>query len=204
MICLAKGFNEREKEAIRQKLMDAAEVCWGRYGLRKTSVDELVSMANISKGSFYLFYPSKEHLFMDAFERIDARVKERLYDLLGSSGGDKKETLTKVIRLLIDEVKKTPWMLNMGKGELELLIRKLPAERVAKHLSSDDSAAVELISQLGIEKAVDPKLVSGVFRAIFLMLLHEEEIGADILDSVIDYLVDAVTGKMLRDEGNNR
>jgi AcrR family transcriptional regulator len=202
VIFLAKGFNEREKEAIRHKLMDAAEICWGRYGLRKTSVDELVSMANISKGSFYLFYPSKEHLFMDTFERIDARGKERLYGLLSSSGGDRKETLTGVIKLLIDEVKKTPWMLNMSKGDLELLVRKLPAERVAKHLSSDDSAAVELISQLGIETTADPKLISGVFRAIFLVLLHEDEIGTDILDDVIDYMIDAVVGKIFRDEGN--
>ena len=37
---MAKGFNERERETIRQKLMDAAEACWGKYGIKKTSVDE--------------------------------------------------------------------------------------------------------------------------------------------------------------------
>ncbi|HEX2947580.1 MAG TPA: TetR/AcrR family transcriptional regulator [Clostridia bacterium] len=199
---MAKGFNEREKEAIRQKLMDAAEVCWGRYGLRKTSVDELVAMANISKGSFYLFYPSKEHLFMDTFDRIDTRTKERLFAMLANSGSDKKEILTGVIRFLIKEVKKTPWMLNMSKGDLELLIRKLPPERVAKHLNSDDDAAVELMKYLDIRPDADPKLVSGVFRAIFLMLLHSDEIGEDIMDDVIDYMIDAVIGKMFSNEGS--
>lgn len=199
---MAKGFSEREKEAIRQKLMDAAEVCWSRYGLRKTSIDELVAMANISKGSFYLFYPSKEHLFMDTFERVDKRTKESLFSMLGNSGGDKKETLIGVIKLLIGDVKKTPWMLNISKGDLELLVRKLPPERVASHLNSDDSAAVELIKYLGVAPAADPKLISGVFRAIFLMLLHKEEIGEDILDDVIDYLIDAVTGKIFMDEGS--
>ena len=196
---MAKGFNEREKETIREKLMDAAEVCWGRYGLKKTSVDELIAMANISKGSFYLFYPSKEHLFMDTFERIDKKTKERLFAMLGNTGGDTKETLTNVIRFLIAEIKKTPWMLNINKGDLELLVRKLPPERVEKHLNSDDSAVVELIKYLGIKPVTDPNIISGAFRAIFLMLLHEEEIGGDILDDVVDYMIDAVTGKLFVD-----
>lgn len=197
---MAKGFNEREKETIREKLMDAAEVCWSRYGLKKTSVDELVAMASISKGSFYLFYPSKEHLFMDAFERIDRRIKERLFGMLCDAGGSKKEIFLNAIRFLLDEVKKTPWMLNISKGDLELLLRKLPPERVENHLSSDDSAAIELIKHLGIKPGIDPKIISGAYRAIFLMLLHKEEIGGDILDDVIGYMIDAVTGKLFIDE----
>ncbi len=199
---MAKGFNERERETIRQKLMDAAEACWGKYGIKKTSVDELVSMANISKGSFYLFYPSKEHLFMDTFERIDERTKEKLFSMLNNSAGSKSETFTSIIRHLFSEVQKSPWMLNANNGDLELLIRKLPPERVGNHLSMDDSATAELIKYLGVNPGIDPKLVSGVFRAVFMMLLHKDEIGADIFDDVIGYMVNAVTAKLFQDEQN--
>lgn len=60
---MAKKFSDKEKEMIQERLLSKAEICWGKYGIKKTSVDELVRMAGISKGAFYLFYPSKELLF---------------------------------------------------------------------------------------------------------------------------------------------
>jgi len=193
---MAKGFNEREKEVIRKKLMDAAEMCWSKYGLKKTSVDELVGMVNISKGSFYLFYPSKEHLFMDVFDRIDARSKAELFNILQNTQGGNKEVITTVIKQMLKEVQKTPWILNMHNGDLELLLRKLPPERVEKHLKSDDGAAVELFKLLGMDISADHKVISGVFRSVFLMLLHKQEIGEEIFNDVVAYLVDAIVLKL--------
>ncbi len=196
---MARGFSEREKEAIKTRLMDAAEECWGKYGLKKTSVDELVSMSNISKGSFYLFYPSKEHLFMDVFDRIDQRIKAEMFKKLKSIDGDPRDSFLSVIRLLFSEVKKTPWVLNLYEGDVELLVRKLPPERINTHLNNDDSAALELLRIFGIEPAIDHKIISGAFRAVFLTLLHKQEIGADIFDDVLDYLLSAVTEKLFSD-----
>lgn len=196
---MAKGFSDREKEVIKTKLMDAAEVCWGKYGLKKTSVDELVAMTNISKGSFYLFYPSKEHLFMDVFDRIDQRIKAEMFEKLKNAAETPKDTFKSVIMLLFNETRRSPWLLNMNEGDLELLIRKLPPERVSAHLSDDDSSATELIKILGIDPGVDHKIISGVMRAIFLTLLHKQEIGDDIFEDVISYLLDAVTDKLFKD-----
>ncbi len=196
---MARGFSEREKEAIQQKLMDAAEECWGKYGLKKTSVDELVSMANISKGSFYLFYPTKEHLFMDVFERIDLRSKTELFNLLQNEKGSRKDIFVSIMRQLFDEVKKTPWMLNIQDGDLQLLMRKLPPERVEKHLKNDDSAADELFNLLDISSDVDSKVISGVMRSVFLLLLHKHEIGEEIFDDVIDYIVDSIVLKLFKE-----
>ncbi len=48
---------------IKDKLKEGALLFIQQQGVRKTSVDELVKYANISKGAFYLFYTSKELLF---------------------------------------------------------------------------------------------------------------------------------------------
>ena len=195
---MTRGFNEREKEAIRQNLMDAAEVCWGKYGLKKTSVDELVAMANISKGSFYLFYPTKEHLFMDVFERIELRSKAELFNIVQNVKGSKKDVFVSIMKQMFSEVKKTPWMLNIHDGDLQLLLRKLPPERVERHLKDDDSAADQLFNLLDIKSDADPKLISGVMRSVFLLLLHKQEIGEEIFDDVIDYIVDSIVLKLFK------
>ncbi|MEN6314720.1 MAG: TetR/AcrR family transcriptional regulator [Clostridiaceae bacterium] len=193
---MAKGFSGKEKEVIREKLMDAAEACWGRSGIKKTSVDDLVRMVNISKGSFYLFYPSKEHLFMDVFERIEVRTKAELFNIVQTAKGSGKEIFISVIKQMFNEVKKTPWILNVHNSDLELLLRKLPAERVEKHLKNDDGSVVELFRMLGIDTVTDPEVISGVMRSVFLLLLHKQEIGEKVFDEVMAYLIDAVAIKL--------
>ena len=58
---MAKAFDDNERKLIKDKLKEGALLFIQQQGVRKTSVDELVKYANISKGAFYLFYTSKEH-----------------------------------------------------------------------------------------------------------------------------------------------
>ena len=62
---MAKAFDDNERKLIKDKLKEGALLFIQQQGVRKTSVDELVKYANISKGAFYLFYTSKELLFFD-------------------------------------------------------------------------------------------------------------------------------------------
>lgn len=58
-------FSDREKERIYDKLREEGEQLFVQHGLRKVTVDELSRATGIAKGTFYHFYESKEHLFMD-------------------------------------------------------------------------------------------------------------------------------------------
>ena len=56
---MPRAYSDQERAYIRQRLHEEAILCIKQYGMRKTSVDELVRRVNIPKGTFYLFYPSK-------------------------------------------------------------------------------------------------------------------------------------------------
>ena len=60
---MATAFTDKEKEVIRKKLQKAAKECLQRYGVRKTTVDQMVEMVDISKGSFYNFYQDFRYSF---------------------------------------------------------------------------------------------------------------------------------------------
>jgi len=53
----------KNKEVIRDRLHTVAKKCFQRYGIRKTAVDRMAAMTDISKGSFYNFYSSREMIF---------------------------------------------------------------------------------------------------------------------------------------------
>lgn len=66
---MATAFSPQERERIRDSLLDAALKSAATQGMRHATVDGLAREAGISKGAFYRFYPSKEHLFLSMLER---------------------------------------------------------------------------------------------------------------------------------------
>src|SRR5512142_3186432 len=76
---MPKGFSEQERTLIRQRLVEQGYHLFSAYGLKKTTVEELAAAAGISKGAFYLFYDSKEALFMDVIEETaEKRLRREL------------------------------------------------------------------------------------------------------------------------------
>ena len=64
---MPKSYSDQEKEYIIRRLKDEAMNCMSVYGIRRTTVDELVHGVRIPKGTVYLFYDSKEQLLFDAW-----------------------------------------------------------------------------------------------------------------------------------------
>ena len=53
---MPKSFTPEERGYIVRRLQKEATACLAQYGIRHTTVDELVRRAGIPKGTFYLFY----------------------------------------------------------------------------------------------------------------------------------------------------
>ena len=62
---LPKSYSDQERAYITKRLKEEAAACMGQFGIRRTTVDELVKRVKIPKGTFYLFYPSKELLLFE-------------------------------------------------------------------------------------------------------------------------------------------
>jgi len=52
------------KDKTREKIIVAADRMFGKYGFRKTTVDEIARSAHKAKGSVYYYFRSKEDLFL--------------------------------------------------------------------------------------------------------------------------------------------
>jgi AcrR family transcriptional regulator len=64
----------RATDARRQALLDAALVLFGRYGYRRTSIDDIAREAGVAKGTVYLYVESKEALFRELSRELLDRV----------------------------------------------------------------------------------------------------------------------------------
>jgi TetR/AcrR family fatty acid metabolism transcriptional regulator len=54
----------RDKDATRQRILDAAEEVFAEKGYHGTVVDDIIRVAKTSKGGFYFHFPSKQGIFL--------------------------------------------------------------------------------------------------------------------------------------------
>lgn len=78
---------ERRKEARPGELLDAALDLFVEKGFAATRSEEIAQRAGVSKGTLFLYFPSKEELFKALVrETIGGRVREGLGEVASFSG----------------------------------------------------------------------------------------------------------------------
>src|SRR3984893_17197088 len=61
-------------EEKRTRILHEAQSLFIRYGVKRTSIDEVARAADIAKGTLYLYYESKERLFAEVAKKICADI----------------------------------------------------------------------------------------------------------------------------------
>lgn len=67
----------REKQQRSEDILDAAEVVFFEKGWQQATMDDVAARAELSKGTLYLYFKSKEELYLG----INLRAIQLLYDM---------------------------------------------------------------------------------------------------------------------------
>ena len=200
---MARAFSEGERAAIQRSLLEHGRRLFTTQGLRKTSVEELTAAAGISKGAFYLFFASKEELFFELLERYEAGFQAELLAAIARQDLPPRTRMLALLERSLAVMGAEPLFSRMGRAEYELLLRRLPPERVAAHLASDEAFAErfsEAWAAQGVRLALPPPLVAGLIRSLFFVTMHEEEFSPGSYRPVIDELAALVAARLVPEE----
>lgn len=198
---MPKSFSEDERAYIKTRLMEAAKACLAQYGVRKTTVDELVRRANIPKGTFYLFYESKELLFFDVLCEFHEEMHQKLLKEAASIREDiTPQKLTDLLFGLYKMVESSFVVCFLNEGEMECLLRKLPPEVARQHALKDNFDVENLFAVAPQLKGVNVKAISAALRAVFLTMLYKKEIGEEIYDDALRILIYGIVWQMFEGE----
>ena len=196
---MAVSFTPKERHGIVNALREAARKNAASVGMRKTTVDELAEEAGISKGAFYKFYPSKEHLFLDVLEQWYLQIFNSATQALAKNRHLPPHRLAA-------EVLKAAWRVMRGQPlvrfvqeEYPLLARKLPEGTIAENYRSVDAFIQSVIEDSRVTLNVSTDEACAVVKILLLSLLNADEVG-ERFDQAMDGLVDGACEMMIRDD----
>jgi AcrR family transcriptional regulator len=199
---MPKTFTEKEKEVIRNAIVQKGKELFSIYGLKKTSITELTNAAGIAQGTFYNFFDSKEELYFEILEMEQANSAQFLKDILESSHSS-KESIRKIIKSTSELFDANPFIRRLYEShDYELIARKLRSEKLKNHQKEDTARVLNLIGSIQQGNEIinaKPEVIAGLLRAIIILYFHQDEIGNEIYPDVIDLLADVVADGLVKE-----
>jgi AcrR family transcriptional regulator len=104
----ASAVRQRRKEARPQELLDAALSVFVEKGFAAAKIEEVAQCAGVSKGTLYLYYPSKEELFKAVVrQNLSALIAEG-QELAAQYEGSSADLLGELLHIWWQRVGNTP------------------------------------------------------------------------------------------------
>lgn len=90
-------MNDRKKH-----VMETAHAIFVEKGFVETSVQEILEKSGISKGTFYNYFPSKNELLINIFEKIQTETERRRVEVLAGKKKSDKNAFVKQIQVKME------------------------------------------------------------------------------------------------------
>lgn len=190
---MPRPFTDDERDRIRRRLLDAARAQFSRHGYRKANVGEIARAAGISKGAFYLFFPSKADAFAAVALEVEAEMRRLLLERMEGSFSAPRARLEALFRAQLDAFADHPFLwIIVDPAEAPTLFRDLSPEAAAEIGGADDTFFAGLVAdwrRRGWIGDIAPEVLAGLGRALYAVSLHRDLVGEDAYEAVVDELV---------------
>jgi AcrR family transcriptional regulator len=187
---MARSFGAEERERLHARLLEEGRRLFTRYGIKRSSVDEITDAVGIAKGTFYHFFSSKLELCIALMEE-EERAKWKLMEEPPAGEGERGDEVTtseephEAVRRFFRRARNLIAGSELvhaiyRRGEFEYLLRGMTSDYAERNRRGDDAFSEALIERwrgAGVPVSVEPRVLTALFRALFFAALHRDEIG---------------------------
>jgi AcrR family transcriptional regulator len=164
---------ERKRHERRDAILRAAEKVFSTRGYPDASIADVIDAAQISRGTFYLYFDSKDALFLELIERFTDLVTQAL-QVVDPTDPDPPlrilENVQRVVEVALSHPELTLLVLRESRGLNEALDERL--DRLYDFLHGMVVGALVKGARVGlIRKVYEPVIataVVGAFKEVFL------------------------------------
>ncbi|EOR21184.1 putative repressor protein [Clostridium sartagoforme AAU1] len=195
-------FTELEKEKIREELLEVAYRFFIDKGFKSTSFEDITSSVGIAKSSFYLFFQSKEMLYMELLAYEGEQIEKEVWPKV-IAAKDIRSAIKMYLNIMTLELesKILTQRLVYNIEEYKLVSRKLNPEYVGSENLRSIVPLMEFIKSRQESKEIideDPGVIAGVLRSALLIGSQKGDLQQYNYEGVRELLFEAVANQIAR------
>jgi AcrR family transcriptional regulator len=174
---------QRRKEARPQELLDAALALFVEKGFAATRSEEVAVRAGVSKGTLYLYFPSKEELFKAVVRQNLSTLIAEGQGLVDGFEGSTSELLTCLMEAWWTRVGNTPasgiFKIMMSEARNFPELAQFYVDEVVKPSQVLLGRTVERGMQRGEFRALPARdVVHALIAPVLFLAMHKHSLGA--------------------------
>jgi AcrR family transcriptional regulator len=176
-------ININKDEEVKNSILEAAKRVFQKWGLNKTTMEDIAHEAGKGKSTLYYYYKSKDELFetlaMIEFNSCISKANSSVREINSA-----KEKLKKYIAVMLNGIKKTASIYPLVKGEIKG--NKEFLDKIRKVLDAKEELIIADILKLGIESgefnflteqelSKAASVIVSIFRGLILYLFIDND-----------------------------
>lgn len=196
------GRRERNKRQTRGRLLDAASELFAAQGVVGTTVEDIADLAEVSRATFFNYFPSKDELLA----ALHARHMDLMAGVIDGLLSQDLTTAERIIGLFADFVHATeelPGYLRAVTGELE---RHLVSPEISNERTERFHDELMRILEPGIERGdvrtdYPPRFLAQMIAAVYVSTIRywrqdsNYDLAAGFLEAAT-YIAESVTPRV--------
>ena len=186
---------EATRDRRRRELLDVALRVFSERGYHETRISDLIAAAGVARGTFYLYFESKNAIFHELLDELVARINGSIVGVeLGEGAPSLRDqliaTLERVFAVFDASPDLTAFVLRVAVGldpEIDKKLSELYGRLHAFIAMSLDNGV-----QLGLVRATDARIVAwavlGSIKQLVEVLVERRERDLHaMVESLVDY-----------------
>ncbi|WP_221274512.1 TetR/AcrR family transcriptional regulator [Thaumasiovibrio subtropicus] len=158
-------------ESKKDRIAEAALIAFGRYGYKKTSMQDIAEQAGMSRPALYQYYANKEKMFVGLVEKMFQRASEAAAPKWDVASDNMLEVLTEAV--LAYEITLFEPVLKTARGiELIELAQQLTPERMQEGREYLQAKIVATLTRAEQQGQIDVSSLTTSLDEIAVLLLH--------------------------------
>lgn len=181
---MSRGFTTSEKKELKERLIDVFIKKLNYQKISSINVEDLAKSVGIAKGSFYLFFKSKNELFAEVVNKIQDSIVHKAIAITKEKGLSDKDKLKQLILFLVDTIYRYPWIKQLSNIEYDKVIRKLPDETKEELRQKDITDITKILDLLDLKSNYSNETITIIVQIILSSALNKEDYGKKYDESV--------------------
>ena len=189
---MPKIVSEEERGLVKDAMYDATIGLIRKKGVRKVTVDDITEAVGISKGAFYMYYPSKEVCIYEVLKQNEKALFARMEEIMQQDLRDRERCAALIREVMLSQ---DSLILFLSPADMEILLRKLPVEyREREAKKSDDyfKRSLELL-KVGNDKMEAVAMLTDCLSVVASNEMFSQRGKQEALDVLVMAMADYIS-----------